>query len=68
MDCAQACKDARVLWNPKVQALKPLQGAMWVSHHVIHSSYLHKPAQIQQPLCYCLLSWYISQSAKSQPG
>lgn len=54
MDCAQAGKDARVLRNPKVQALKPLQSAMWVSHHVIHSSYLQTCAQYQQLPCFCM--------------
>ena len=45
MNCTQAGKDARVLWNPKVETLKPLQSAVWVSHHIIHSSYLHTLAQ-----------------------
>ena len=40
MQGAQARKDSRVLWDPKVQALKPFKGSMGVPHQVINGSNL----------------------------
>lgn len=70
MDCTQAGKDTRVLWNPEVEALKPFQGPMRVAHHIIYGSYLHKHKQQLANItghacknCSPAASWYMNHSS-----
>lgn len=43
MKGSQASQHSRVLWDPHVEPLKPLQGPMGVAHQVIHCCNLRTP-------------------------